>query len=205
MSTKIKFPIGTLYWVSITGDGKDQSEAGDGSKMKKTATLHLKTDSAECKALKADIEKIWELYKAENPKIKAATKPKSLGYKVVKDKETDEETDMTAFSLSTNSFYKDGKPAHVPLYNAKGAVHEMGEDEVGNGSVGTVYGETGPYEYKGSFGISLYLKAVQIIPSKLKLRSSDGVEAADISAYGDDRDSEGPAPIEQTPESTPNI
>lgn len=200
MSKKLAIPVGELFWVNISGDGKDVSEDGDGSKMKKQAVLHLKTASKECKDLIAQLTAEWEAYKAEDSRIKAATKPKSLGYKVVKDRDTDEETDTTAFAFSTNSFFKDGKPSNVPLYDAQGAVYDIGDDEVGNGSVGTLYGDCGRYAFKGSFGISLYLKAVQIIPSKLKLRAGADVSATDISSYGDESDTEGPTPITDTPD-----
>ncbi len=203
MSKKLNVPVGELFWVSVSGEGKDTSEDGDGSKMKKQASLYLKTASKECKDLMSQLDAAWEAYKANDPRIKSAMEPKSVGYKVVKDKETGGPTDITSFSFSTNSFYKDGKPSNVPVYDAQGAVYDMKGEEIGNGSVGTVYGDYGEYAYKGSFGISLYLKAVQIIPSKLKLRSSDGVTAGDISSYGDESDSEGPTPISES--DTPDV
>ncbi len=199
MSKKLIVPVGELNWVNVSGNGKDTSEAGDGTRMKKQASLYLKTASKECQGLMKQLDDAWEEYKAKDSRIKSATKPKSLGYKIVKDKDTGGETDTTSFSFSTNSFFKDGKPSNVPVYDAQGAVYDMGEEEIGNGSVGTVYGDCGEYAFKGSFGISLYLKAVQIIPSKLKLRSASGVSAHDISDYGDESDTEGPAPIEDTP------
>jgi len=199
MSKKLSVPVGELFWVAVSGDGKDTSEKGDGTRWKKQASLYLKTDSKECRDLMAQLDEAWEEYKAKDPRIKSATEPKSLGYKVVKDKETGGETDTTSFSFSTNSFFKDGKPSNVPVYDAQGAVYDMNGEEIGNGSLGTVYGDCGEYAFKGSFGISLYLKAVQIIPSKLKLRSSDGVSAKDISQYGDETDTEGPTPISESP------
>ena len=203
MSKKLNVPVGELFWVNVSGDGKDTSENGDGSRWKKQASLYLKTDSKECKSLIAQLDKAWDDYKASDPRIKSATEPKSVGYKVVKDKDTGGPTDTTSFSFSTNSFFKDGKPSNVPVYDAQGAVYDMKDEEIGNGSVGTIYGDYGEYAYKGSFGISLYLKAVQVVPSKLKLRSSDGVTATDISSYGDESDTEGPTPISES--DTPDV
>jgi len=183
-NTKIKTPIGELRWVFITGDGRDQSDNNDGSKMQKMASLVLKTESEACEKLKADINAVWEEYKAANPtKIKKATQPKSLGYKVVKDPDTDEETDETIFAFKTNSFFPDGKPNKIPVYNAKGQKVDLGDTIVGNGSRGIIFGEAAGYEYAKQYGVSLYLKGIQI--AKLVEGGSADIDAEDISNEGD--------------------
>jgi len=178
-------PVGKLEWVFVNGDGRDQAMDGQPPKMQKTATLVLNKDSAEAKGLIGQIDKAWEQYKSENHKIKSATQPKSLGYKAVKDSDTGAETNDLAFSFKTNSFFPDGKPNKVKTFNAKGQAVDMGETIIGNGSLGVVHGSMGGYEYAGSFGVSLYLTAVQI--AKLVEGSGDSVEATDLSAIaGDD-------------------
>ena len=190
-------PVGKLEWCFVTGDGRNQAMDGSPEKMQKTASLVLNKDSKEAKHIVDQINATWELYKAENPKIKAATQPKSLGYKVVKDKDTDEETNDLVFTFKTNSFWKDGKPNIVKVFNAKGQAVEMGDTIIGNGSLGVVHGSMGGYEYAGSFGISLYLSAVQI--AKLVEGSSDSVDATDLSAIaGDDS-------FESTGDSMPEV
>jgi len=176
-------PVGKLEWVFIIGDGRNQAMEGQPEKMKKTASLVLNKDSKEAKGLIAQIDATWEQYKTENHKIKAATQPKSLGYKAVKDKDTGAETNELSFTFSTNSMWPDGKPNNIKTYNSKGQQVDMGETIIGNGSLGVVHGSMGGYEYAGSFGISLYLTAVQVA----KLVEGQGVEvdAADISAAGD--------------------
>ena len=173
-------PVGKLEWVFIAKDGRNQAMQGQPEKMQKTATLVLNKDSAEAKSLTSEIDAAWEVYKAENPKIKPATKAKSLGYKAVTDKDTGAETNDLAFTFKTNSFWPDGKPNVIKVYNAKGVAVDMGETVIGNGSLGVIHGAMGGYEYAGSFGISLYLTAVQV--AKLVEGTGAEVETTDLSA-----------------------
>ena len=184
---KIKTPLGKLMWVYVEGDGRDQSEKQDGSKMQKMASIVFHKDSPEAKKLISEITKVWEAYKAENPtKIKPATKPKSLGYKPVKDRDTGEETDELIFNFKTNSFFPDGKPNNVVIYNAKGQKVELGENGIGNGSIGIIFGEAGGYEFAKQYGVSLYLKGIQL--KTLVSKTDTGIEASDIEDLGDDED-----------------
>lgn len=164
-------PVGELGWLFISGDGKDNSKAKDGSKLQKQASLYLHKDSAEAKALMAAIDPIWEAYKESNPAIKKATKPDSLGYKVVKDPETDEETDMLVFQFKTNSYFP-AKPGEAPQPNIIKVFDKNGSDvtaafhasgkKLGNGTIGRLFGTAGGYDVDGNRGISLYLTGVQI-------------------------------------------
>ncbi len=176
-------PVGKLEWVFIIGDGRNQAMDGQPEKMQKTASLVLNKDSKEAKHLISQIDATWEAYKAENHKIKAATEPKSLGYKAIKDANTGAETNDLNFTFKTNSFWPDGKPNKIKTYNSKGQEVDMGETIIGNGSLGVIHGSMGGYEYAGSFGISLYLTAVQV--AKLVEGSGESVETEDISAAGD--------------------
>ena len=177
-------PVGQLEWVFIQGEGRNQAEAGKPAKMQKTATLVLQKDSAEAKGLIEQIEATWELYKSDNAKIKSATQPKSLGYKAIKDPDTGADTDMLAFQFKTNSFFPDGKPNNVKTFNSKGQQVDMGETIIGNGSLGVIFGAMGGYEYTGTFGISLYLTAVQV--AKLVEGTGEAVETTDLSAIAGD-------------------
>ncbi len=184
--TVIKTPLGELRWVYVNGDGRDQSEKQDGSKMQKMASIVFKKNSPEAKQLIDQINKTWEEYKTANPtKIKPATKPKSLGYKPVLDKETGEETDELIFAFKTNSFFPDGKPNTIPIYNARGQKVNLGEVEIGNGSIGVVFGEAAGYEFAKQYGISLYLKGIQL--KKLIERSGSEVDSM-VEDMGEDED-----------------
>ena len=184
--TAIKTPLGELRWVYIAGDGKDQSMKNDGSKMQKIASIVFKKNSPEAKQLIEQINQAWEQYKAENPKIKPATKPKSLGYKHVIDKDTGAETDEVIFQFKTNSFFPDGKPNIIPVYNAKGQKVDLGNVEIGNGSIGIIFGEAGGWEYTGQFGITLYLKGIQL--KKLVEKSSSNLDSQVEDLGEDDED-----------------
>lgn len=176
-------PVGTLEWVFISGEGRNQAEPGKPEKFQKTATLILKEGSKEAEGLISQIKAAWEVYKAETPAIKSATEPKTLGYKHVKDSETGADTDMLAFQFKTNSFFPDGKMNNVKTFNAKGQEVDMGDTIIGNGSLGVIHGSMGGYTYLGAYGISLYLTAVQI--AKLVEGAGAEVETTDISAVGD--------------------
>jgi hypothetical protein len=185
---KIKTPLGELRWVYVEGDGRDQSAEQDGSKMQKMASIVFKKDSPEAKNLIAQIDKVWEAFKAENPtKIKPATKPKSLGYKPVLDKDTGEETGELIFNFKTNSFFPNGKPNNVVIYNAKGQKVNLGDTGIGNGSIGIIFGEAAGYEYAKQYGISLYLKGIQL--KKLVEKSTEGIDDSDLEDLGEDEDS----------------
>ena len=187
-------PAGTLHWLFITGEGRDQSDKKDGSKMQKQATLHLHKDSAEAKALIAEIDRVWKEFKEFTPAIKPATKPKSLGYKPVKDKETDEETDILAFSFSTNSFFP-AKPGEAPQPNIIKVFDKNGSDVtaayhasgklLGNGTYGKIFGSAGGYEFQSTYGVTLFLTGIQI--GKPVWYEGTTVDAA-VMADGEDLD-----------------
>ncbi len=194
MSKVVKLPVGDLMWVSIDVDGIDRGEGTnpDGTpvvKMKREAGVRFKEGSKEAKEVMSIFDAMWEEYKTSNPKIKSATEPKSLGYKVEtrENEETGakEPTGYIIVSSSTNSFFKDGKKAVVALYDEQGEVLDPDEFDIGNGTIGSIYVQPAGYEYMKSFGVTSYLKAVQIIKSTLKPSSSVVIEpeAIDTSAY----------------------
>ena len=168
-------PVGELMWVFISGDGVDK-DLNDPSKGKcKKASIYFHKDSKEAQELKAKIDAVWEEYRKFNSKIKPATKPKSLGYKFVKDDETGEDTDIISFNFSTNSFLPNGKPNIIDVFSANGKKLEQNKTYImsgeeltpkdatyGPGTIGCIYGAAGGYEYNGTFGISLYLQAIQL-------------------------------------------
>lgn len=185
-NVRVVTPVGSLYWVKITGNGYDASiiageKQGDEEKWKKSACLRLKKDSPECKKLIADINSAWEAFKAEKGIKKP---PKSLGYKPALDSEGNE-TDEYEFKFSTNSFYKDGKPNKVIVLNAKGKEVEIGDRLIGNESKGCIHGTIGGYSTAGNVGVSLYLTAIQLTKF---IEYTKAIEAEDLSEYseGDD-------------------
>lgn len=180
---KIITPVGALWWCFVQGDGRDQSEAEDGSKMQKLASIRFKTDSPECIALKKQIDAAWDRFKAENTGIlKKGDVPKSLGYKVITNEEK-EDTDETGFFFKTNSFFPNGKPNNIGLFDKKGNPLDLDEDTfIGNGSMGKIHGTIDAYEFKNSYGMTIYLKGIQI--GKL-IKSTSGDISGDLSDMSD--------------------
>lgn len=180
MRKPFKTAVGTLMWVYVTGDGRDNSEAKDGSKMQKVATIHLQKDTKECKQMIEALHTAWEEY-AQEAHLKANIQPKTLGYKVVKDAEG-VETDIIAFQFKTNTFFPDGRRNEVKIYNAAGAPVELGDTLIGNGSIGVIHGEVAGYCFAKQYGLSLYLKGVQI--AKLE-KTATFIEPDDLTDVGD--------------------
>lgn len=163
-------PIGKLYYVQITGQGKKNYNE-DGFVF--TATLHLTGDKAE--ALKAKIgEVLGEVAKDEHLK--------SLGYKELleddegvytpssKTTERDKSakpTGITSFSFSTSTVIgEEKKPKKISVYNSafpKPQKLNLGDKTIGNGSEGAISGTMKRYKQKkGAVGVSLFLNAVQL-------------------------------------------
>lgn len=165
MSTKIKTPLGSLLYVFITGEGRDQAMPGEEPRMQYVCSLKLKKDSAQHKALLADIDKEWEAYKA-TAGLKPAQKPKTNGIKVILDKDTGEETDEVLVTFKTNTKWKDGKQQVIKVFDHKGAditqaVHAA-DWSIGNESTGVIHGTAVGNGIGGAHKVTLYLTAVQI-------------------------------------------
>lgn len=165
---KVITPVGVLSWVQITGKGKlNYNEDG----YNYVATLTLTKEQAA--PLLAQIDEIAE----GCPK---ALKVKSKGYRPVfldkdgnqfvetenrefDEKAGDKETDLLAFSFATRTSYDDGKPTVIGTFNAKGVKVNLGERQIGNGTVGSISGKAKVYVNGKNTGVSLYLKAIQIV------------------------------------------
>lgn len=176
MATKrVVTPKGTLEWVNITGEGKENLSG----KLQYVANILLEGEPA--KLLTAVITDYWE----EN-KPKSVKTAKSLGFYPHKEK-TDEVGDdgepvytitgKTSFAFKTGTEYADGKPKKIKTFNSKAKEVNLGETRIGNGSVGEISGAMGIYEVKDKkgkvldAGVTLYLDSIKI--SKLVEFSSD--------------------------------
>jgi hypothetical protein len=187
----IKTPCcGEMYWVKglTTEEGALNELSGN---MERSVTIRYHKDSQECKDLIARIDNFWEEARKEMGIKKA--EPKTTIYKPVLDAEGNE-TDEVEFKFKTNATFKDGKTNLAKIYNAKGVdvTKEFIENntQIGNGTTGVVFGSLAIYEYAKSFGVTSYLKGIQI---KKLVEFDDGIKAEDISdGEGDDEE---PAPI----------
>lgn len=165
MATKIKTPMGELKYVFITGEGRNQAMPGEPARMQFVVSLELTKNSAQHKALLAEIDREWVAYKEKNG-LKPAQQPKTNGIKVVMDKETGAETDKVLVTFKTDTKWKDGKAQLVKVFDHKGtditiAVHSA-TWSIGTGSTGVIHGSAVGNNIGGAHKVTLYLTAVQI-------------------------------------------
>ncbi len=174
-AVKMNTPSGELLWVSITGEGKLDLQG----RPKYQATVLLSAESA--KPLQ---DKIMEYWEANRPK--GIKKPKSTGWypHTIKTDEIDPETDKAIykedpqgrveFRLKTNTTWpKDNKPVIVKTFkpkldNGKLVPINLGDKEIGNGSLGSLIGSFDIYTVKSpngaimDAGITMYLGGIQL-------------------------------------------
>ena len=178
---KFMSPKGTLEWVTITGEGKENLSG----KMQYVASLVLSADDAA--KVEAELDKYWA---ANRPKKVKTPKSTGLYPQMRKTGETDEDGDPIKeptgnfiLAFKTGTTWPDGSPILVKTYNAKGKEVALGATKIGNGSIGKVAGSYDIYTTKSKAGqivdagITFYLNAIQI--SKLEVYSEDAGFAAD--------------------------
>lgn len=179
---KFMSPKGSLEWVTITGEGKENLSG----KKQYVASLVLTKEQAE--AVEAELDAFWKEHKPKGVKV-----PKSNGLypQMKKTGETDEDGDPIKeptgnfiLAFKTGTAWPDGSPIIVKTYNAKGKEVALGATKIGNGSLGKVSGSYDIYTSKApgtgkilDAGITFYLNAIQI--SKLEVYSEDAGFAAD--------------------------
>jgi hypothetical protein len=172
---KFKSPKGTLEWVTISGEGKENLSG----KLKYQADVVLdpKNNGVHQAAIDA-IDAFW----AENKPKGYRKKAKSLGY-YLHDVEKDADGEpvfnedgekvfdpdgKVALKFSTDTvFAKSGDAKVIKIYNAKANVVSLGDKTIGNGSEGYISGMMAIYknENKGVLvdaGVTLYLNAIQL-------------------------------------------
>jgi hypothetical protein len=163
---KVKSPKGSLEWVTIDGEGKENLSG----KMQYVANIVVSADDPILK----QIDDFW----AAN-KPKGFTKPaKSLGVydhtvdsgKKDEDGKVIYEPDGTKYlAFKTGVAFPDGSPKTVQVYNAQAKKVSLPEGvKIGNGSMGKISGAMGVYQNKTKqgvvidAGVTLYLDAIQI-------------------------------------------
>ena len=209
-TVKVTTPKGTLEWVTITGEGKENMSGA----MQYLGNLVLDPKDAACKALVAELDAFWEENRPSHVK-----EPKSMGYypHTKRTDETDEEgnpvyeeTGLLQFTFKTSTTYTSGDPKIVRTFNSKANEVQLGEVAIGNGSVGSISGAYDMYFVKAGkgpkakivdAGVTLYLDAIKI--SKLvEYTQESGFEADDDDEDGWTGD-EGWTGDDETKEDTP--
>lgn len=201
-------PIGELYYVQISGEGKDKVEGDD---KEFVATVYL-----EGKAAKSERDKIDEVLGTIPKGLKLGSK----GYKnLVRDPEGNlrspnadgevfdeegenifddcEDTDVWSFCYHTNVEFPNGNIKKIDVYNKNAKKINLGDKLIGNGSLGSISGKLKPYVSGKKTGVSLFLNAVQITKFEEYEGSAgfgsqegefEGVEDADTGFVGTDED-----------------
>jgi len=197
---KMVFGPGTLEWTFITGDGKLNTLKNPPLREYKT-TLSVGHERAKILATK-----IFDFWEANKPK--KFDEPNSLGIKF-QNKSDGEQVDSDfwkkfcvaykrrlldapfddediKFNLSTRTEFKDSKgnskPCKIHVKNAKNKTISLSES-IGNGSVGNVSAVMAIYETDTTAGVTLYLKAIQLLKF-VPYDEDDGFEEQDEETEG---------------------
>ena len=178
---KFTTPKGNLKWAFVSGKGKEQ----DNGDFKYSVVVKVaETDPKAVEAMKA-IDAFWE----ENRPKASKANPKSKAYKFEENDETGEKTGFVLFSLSTKTSFPSGDKKVVKIFNAKPPVKEvsLGDKKIGEDSLGKGIGSLSIYEYKGSFGTTLFLDAIQLFKF---VEYVGGVSASELEGDEDAEDLE---------------
>ena len=167
----IATPVGELYYVNISGQGK-QNYNEDGYNY--VATVNLSGDKAE--KLKTTInEVLGEVKKGETLKSKGYREllgDDEVIYTPTKNTAARDAlakpTGIFAFTFSTQTTFDDGKTKKISVFNSANPPIRIniGDKKIGNGSEGALSGKCkrysrGPTNQK-DVGVSLFLNAVQL-------------------------------------------
>ena len=183
---KFKSPKGTLEWVTIDGEGKENLSG----KLQYVANVVVEADSP----IVAQIEKFWEENKPAGFKKDAKSNgiyphKADTGKKDEDGKAIFEEDGKLYLAFKTGTTFPDGSTKKVQIYNAKARKVELPEGtKIGNGTIGVISGAMGIYQNKtpkGALvdaGVTLYLDAIQVL--KLEEFTTDAGFDADESEEG---------------------
>ena len=170
-----KTPLLPLSWVSITGDGKlkmNKDGSGGPSDYNYTATV-IYPDEEAMKVDKAKFDKFWKENKPAGLTKQNYTmfKPEMEPDLDANGKEQHDEDDAlikratgrwTLAAKTITVWPRDNKPNKVKVLRANGNPLDLGDKQIGNGSVGIIHGSVGINAYAGNEGLAFYLNAVQL-------------------------------------------
>jgi hypothetical protein len=197
VKAKVKTKPSALKYCFIKGEGRNQEiDNTKPANMCFTATAVVPKDSEAHKDIVAQLEKVWEAYKKEEPKAKGTLKTSAIKDEMIRDPkgtidpETDEvkrvPTGNVVISMYTKTTWADGKPKTVKKYLGTADITTAYDNEdwsIGEGSTGIIHGMAVGNTGGGNAKITLYLSAVQI--GKLVKYEGDDVELDELEAEGD--------------------
>ena len=160
---KTKTPKGELRWVYITGEGKEDLNGNN----KYSAAVVLDDRIPEHAAYMQEVQEYFNSNKPKN--IDSA---KSTGIYPLTEKAEDGSKvtvpHMFYLSFKTGTTYQDGSQKVIKTFNSKAVQVDLGEQRIGNGSVGRIAGAMDMYYVKGpkgnvmQAGVTLYLDAIML-------------------------------------------
>lgn len=199
MGTPVKTKLGSLAYVFITGEGRNQALKGQEAKMMFTASIITPKDSDLHKDMLAQINTEWESYKkAKGVKgqpdtngIKEIMIPDSKG---TIDPKTEEVLKVPSgnviITMKTNTTWKDNKPKKVIVKDRMGKditdiiVSAKDTWSIGTESTGVLHGTASANDEGGKHKVSLYLNGLQLV--KLVKYTGNDFEAETYEVDGDD-------------------
>ena len=197
MSTKIQTKEGTLKYIYIKGEGRNQAMPGEDERMQYVISIVFPKDSEGAKHLQSLVEEEWTAYK-KSTGVKGRPKTNGIKEEFIKDPEgkIDPETEVVRriptgniiAQFKTNITWPDGKPQVVRVFDHKGSnitgAYAQANWAIGNDSTGVVFGSAVGNNAGGSNKVTLYLTAVQIG----KLKKYEGEAIVPTKLDGDDID-----------------
>lgn len=196
--TKVKTKVGSLKYVFITGEGRNNAMKGEEPRMQFVASLCVPEGSVIHKEFSNLVYEEWEAYKKANgvkgkPALNRNGEPMD-GMKIERmkdpkgtiDPQTEEvkmvPTGNVLITFKTNTTWPDGNPQVVKVFDGKGAditeaIHKV-DWAIGEGSTGIIHGTAVANNVGGSHKVTLYLTAVQL--ATLVKYEGNSVDAEDI-------------------------
>lgn len=189
--TKVKTQVGSLKYVFITGEGRNNAMPGEEPRMQFVASLVVPEDGPQHKAFLKLIDQEWKEYK-EQFGVKGLPKTNGIKQEMHDDPsgEIDPATEAVRkvptgnvlITFKTNTAWPNGNPQVVKVFDHKGkditeAVHAA-DWAIGEGSTGIIHGSASANNIGGTHKVTLYLSAVQV--AKLVKYEGNEVDADEI-------------------------
>ncbi len=195
-----KTPLLPLEWVSITGKGKVKMNKDPLSEDSKdfyfTASV-VYPDQATMEKDKAIFDKFWRENRPAGCTKQSYTmfKPQMLPVLDAEGKPQEDEdgavikkeTGKWLLSAKTLTQWPDGKPNRVRILRGNGNPLDLGDKQIGNGSIGVLHGSVGINSYPNNEGLAFYLNAIQLKKFE-EYTAADDIAADDL---GEDEGMEG--------------
>lgn len=190
VSKAVKTSPGKLMYLTIKGEGRNGAMEGP-ERMMYMASIVLKKDGPEHKALKKQIDEVWLDFCKENNHKGA---PKSTGIKpvLIETDELDEygakkkvESDEVIATFKTDVAWPDGNKKVIQVFQPSGkdVTKEITAADwtIGNGTIGIIHGTASANDAGKSAKVSLYLNAVQLHSNLVKYTGT----SVEVDAYED--------------------